>query len=154
MGRMRKTIEISREQRVQVTELVTRGSNPRPTFFFFVAVSTFIAAFGLLMDSTAVVIGAMLVAPLMTPILGLGLALVQGNSALLGHALRAEVIGVLVAIAASLLVGLSIPYFEATPEMWSRTQPNLLDLLVALFAGIAGAYALVDEKLSPAVPRT
>lgn len=145
-------LEISREQRAQVTDLVSHGSNPRLTFFCFVALSTFIAAFGLLMNSTAVVIGAMLVAPLMTPILGLALALVQGNPRLLGHAFRAEVIGVLVAIAASFLVGLSIPYFEPTTEMLTRSHPNLLDLLVALFAGAAGAWALVDEELSPALP--
>ena len=149
---MPSVIEISREQRLKIHEMVSTGSNPRPTFFFFVALSTLIAAFGLLMDSTAVVIGAMLVAPLMTPILGLGLALVQGNSKLLGYALRAEIAGVAIAIAASYLLGMAIPYFDATAEMLSRTRPNLLDLLVALFAGAAGAYALVDEKLSPALP--
>lgn len=114
---VKKPLEITREHRVSVTDQITHGSNPRPTFFFFVAISTLIAAFGLLMDSTAVVIGAMLVAPPMTPILGLGLALVQGNSKLLGYAFRSEVVGVLVAVAASLLVGLSLPYFEPTPEM-------------------------------------
>jgi uncharacterized hydrophobic protein (TIGR00271 family) len=112
-----------------------------------------IAAFGLVMNSTAVVIGAMLVAPLMTPILGLALGLVRGNAHLLGTAGRAETIGVAVSILAGAMLGWLLPdQFEPTQEMLSRTQPNLFDLLVAVFAGLAGAYALVEEKLSPVLP--
>jgi uncharacterized hydrophobic protein (TIGR00271 family) len=117
-----------------------------------VALSTLIAAFGLIMNSTAVVIGAMLVAPLMTPILGIALALVRGEPHFLGPALRAEIAGILVAVGASMLLGLAIPYFDATPEMLSRTTPNLLDLLVAVLAGTAGAFAMVDERVSPVLP--
>lgn len=145
-------IDVSDERRARVHEMVSDGSNPRPAFFVLVAISTLIAAFGLLSDSTAVVIGAMLVAPLMTPILGLALALVRGDAKLLGYALRAEGLGILIAVAASTLLGLAIPYFEATPEMLSRTRPNLLDLLVAVLAGLAGAYAMVEERLSPMLP--
>jgi uncharacterized hydrophobic protein (TIGR00271 family) len=111
-----------------------------------------IASFGLVMNSTAIIIGAMLVAPLMTPILGLGLGLARGEATLIRMALRAEVTGIVIAVGAGALFGLSLPYIETTPEMLGRTTPNLLDLLVAVFAGSAGAYALVDEKLSPALP--
>jgi uncharacterized hydrophobic protein (TIGR00271 family) len=117
-----------------------------------VAASTAIASFGLIMDSTAVVIGAMLVAPLMTPILGLSLALVRGNAPLLGRAIQAVAVGTILSVALSAGFGFLMPALEATPEMLARTRPNLLDLLVAVFAGFAGAYALVDEKLSPALP--
>jgi uncharacterized membrane protein len=55
-------------------------------------------------------------------------------------------------VAMGISLGWLIGYFEATPEMLSRTQPNLIDLLVAVLAGFAGAYALVDEKISPALP--
>ena len=145
-------IKLTEERKVQVYESLSAGSDPSGSFFLLVAVSTLIAAFGLVMNSTAVVIGAMLVAPLMTPILGLSLALVRGDARLLGHAARSEVVGIVVAIVASALLGFIMPYFEATPEMLSRTRPNLFDLLVAVFAGLAGAYALVNEKLSPVLP--
>ncbi len=145
-------IPISRAHRIRVHEDTAQGSDPRPGFFVMVALSALIASFGLIMDSTAVVIGAMLVAPLMTPIFGLALALVQGNPRLLGLALRSEIAGVGLALLVSWLLGEAIPYFEATREMLSRTEPSLLDMLVAILAGAAGAYALVNERLSPALP--
>jgi len=150
---MKFTIDLTEERKVKVYEELARGSDPRSSFFLLVAVSTIIASLGLVMNSTAVVIGAMLVAPLMTPILGLALALVRGDAPLIGVAMRSEVFGVGVSILVAALFGLALPsHFDATPEMLSRTSPNLLDLLVAVFAGLAGAYALVDEKLSPVLP--
>ena len=150
---MKISIHLTDKRKLKVYEDLSHGSNPQGAFFFLVAVSTLIAAFGLVMDSTAVVIGAMLVAPLMTPILGLALALVRGDPHLLGLAVRSEVLGVIVSILAGALLGMSLPlHFEATPEMLARTTPNLLDLLVAIFAGLAGAYALVNERLSPVLP--
>jgi uncharacterized hydrophobic protein (TIGR00271 family) len=152
IGKMKIRISFPEERNAKVAEDLHLGSEPGPRFFLFVAISTLIAGLGLVMDSTAVVIGAMLVAPLMTPILGLGLALVNGDAPLLGKALRAEIIGVSLAIFASFMLGMAIPYFQPTPEMLSRTEPNLFDLLVAVLAGVAGAYAIVDEKVSPTLP--
>ena len=150
---MNITINLTDERKFKVYEDLCHGSNPQFAFFLLVAVSTLIAAFGLVMNSTAVVIGAMLVAPLMTPILGLALALVRGDPHLLGLASRSELLGVVVSLLAGALLGMALPsHFEATPEMLVRTSPNLLDLLVAIFAGLAGAYALVNERLSPVLP--
>jgi uncharacterized hydrophobic protein (TIGR00271 family) len=141
------------ERKAKVCEDLMQGSDPRPSFFLLVGLSTLIAAFGLVMNSTAVVIGAMLVAPLMTPILGLGLGLIRSDTRLIGVSLKSESIGVAVSIMAGVLLGLTLPsHFEPTSEMLSRTHPNLFDLLVAVLAGFAGAYALVDEKLSPVLP--
>jgi len=150
---MKLTINLTEERKLKVYEDLSHGSSPRGSFFLLVGVSTLIAAFGLVMNSTAVVIGAMLVAPLMTPILGLALALVRSDPHLLGLAARSESLGVAVSILAAALLGITLPSsFEATPEMLARTNPNLLDLLVAIFAGLAGAYALVNERLSPVLP--
>ena len=109
-------------------------------------------SFGLVANSTAVVIGAMLVAPLMTPIFGISLALVRGEPQLLGRAARAEIIGVVAAVTMAFILGSLLGDIEPTAEMLSRTRPNLFDLFVAVLAGFAGAYALVDEKISPALP--
>ncbi len=135
-----------------VLEDINYGSEPAVRFYALVATSTLIAAFGLIANSVAVIIGAMVVAPLMTPIFGIALALVRGDAKLLGRALQAETVGVLLAVGVSAIFG-SLPLaLEVTPEMLARTQPNLLDLLVALLAGFAGAYAMIDEHLSPALP--
>ena len=135
-----------------VIQEISEASEPGLRFYILVVVSTMIAGFGLAMNSTAVIIGAMLVAPLMTPIFGMALALIRGDAHLLGRASQAELAGVAAAILMGFFLGLVYPSLEPTPEMLSRTQPQLFDLMVAIFSGFAGAYALVDEKISPALP--
>ncbi len=149
-------IKASPERLTTVREDIRDNSMPEVRFYVMVLVSTLIASFGLVSDSTAVVIGAMLVAPLMTPIFGISMALVRGDSHLLKQALQAELLGILMAVAMGALVGVLIvqltPHYQVTHEMLSRTHPNLFDLVVAVLAGFAGAYALIDEKISPALP--
>lgn len=147
-----QALRISRERFEVVHREISEGSEPAMRFYLLVTLSTLIASFGLISNSTAVVIGAMLVAPLMTPIFGISLALVRGEPGLLGRAVRAEVVGVAAAVTMSFVLGLFLGDFEPTPEMLSRTRPVLFDLIVAVLAGFAGAYALVDEKISPALP--
>ena len=145
-------IKISDSRAISVHEDIARGSEPKLRFYAMVAASTILATLGLVMNSTAVVIGAMLVAPLMTPIFGVALALVRGDASLLGRALRAEIAGVFLAVFLAACFGFIMPEQHVTHEMLSRTKPNLFDLLVAVFAGFAGAYAMVDEHISPALP--
>lgn len=150
MGKFK--IKVSDERALTIYKDIAQGSEPELRFYVLVAASTAIAVFGLIQDSTAVVIGAMLVAPLMTPIFGIALALVRGHASLLGRAIRAEIAGVILTVSLGAGCGWVFPELQVTPEMLSRTSPTLLDLLVAIFAGLAGAYAMVDEHLSPALP--
>ena len=132
---------------------IAAGSRPHGRFFVLLIASSMIASFGLVANSAAVIIGAMLVSPLMTPIFGVALGMLRGNPLLLWRSLATELVGVSLAVGAAYLVGLpQLSFGEATPEMLARTQPNLLDLLVAIFAGFAGTYALLDERVSPALP--
>jgi uncharacterized hydrophobic protein (TIGR00271 family) len=117
------------------------------------ALSTTIAAVGLIQNSAAVVIGAMLVAPLMTPLLGLGLALVQGNPVLARISVRAIGLGLFVALSVGAAVGLATPGFvEPTREMLGRGGPGVLDLIVAFASGLAAAYASARPGLLAALP--
>jgi uncharacterized hydrophobic protein (TIGR00271 family) len=143
---------ITPERAQFVVQEISEASEPGLRFYILVIVSTMIAGFGLTMNSTAVIIGAMLVAPLMTPIFGMALALIRGDAHLLGKASQAEIAGVAAAVTMGFILGLVYPSLEPTAEMISRTQPQLFDLMVAIFSGFAGAYALVDEKISPALP--
>jgi uncharacterized hydrophobic protein (TIGR00271 family) len=145
-------IKTSRERRELVVEDLTAGSEPGVRFYLLLSTSALIAAFGLIANSTAVIIGAMLVSPLMTPIIGTSLGLVIGDTKLFASSLRSIVIGTVLAIFFSALLGFLPLALDATPEMLSRVRPTLLDLFVAVLAGFAGSYAMIDEKVSPALP--
>jgi uncharacterized hydrophobic protein (TIGR00271 family) len=115
------------------------------------ALSVTIASFAVLQDSTAVVIGAMLIAPLMTPIMGCAAGLVAGwrNRVVTSFGLVAVSVAAAIGLAwilASWVPGL-VP-MEVNTQILSRASPNLLDMAVALAAGAAGAYATTDERVS------
>ncbi len=110
------------------------------------ALSCAIAILGLLLSSPAVVIGAMLISPLMTPIMLFGFSLATLNHHLVKRSLKAIAVGTLLAIAQSAAIVWLSPLKTATPEILARTQPNFFDLLVAIFSAIAGAYAVSQRK--------
>ena len=115
------------------------------------ALSAGIATLGLLQSSSAVVIGAMLISPLMAPIaaLGFGFASVDGHN--IRDAARVVVVGALVGILTGALITIASPIRNATPEILARTQPTLLDLAIALLSGVAGGYATVIGKGGTAI---
>jgi uncharacterized hydrophobic protein (TIGR00271 family) len=152
MIRVFESLRVSSERKLEIVREIKVGSQPSRSFYILLLAASLIASFGLMANSTAVVIGAMLVSPLMTPIIGMSLALVRGNGKLFWRATQAEIFGVMLAISIAALFGLLPVNPEPTSEMLARTQPNLLDLLVAVLAGFAGAYAMVDERISPALP--
>lgn len=126
----------------------------RLRFGVMLALSLVIAVIGLLADSPALVIGAMLIAPLMTPVLGFAVALSMGwvrHMARTATTVLAASIGT-VALAWLLATILPAGATPLTHEVVSRTAPSMLDLLVALAAGAAGAYATVRADVSAALP--
>ncbi len=139
-------------ERTETYMRIRRNSRAASYFFVLIALATIIAALGLIVNSAAVVIGAMLVAPLMSPIVGTGLAIVLGDTRFLRMALGSVVQGVLLAIALGALAGLLHLNEPLTPELMARTQPSLLDLAIALFSGLAGAYALSRSNAAGALP--
>jgi len=140
------------EARDRACQRIIDPSRPSSAFYLLVCLSAVIATFGLLANSTAVVIGAMLVAPLMGPIFGIALGLSNGDRRLLKSAFLAEIIGIILAVGLPVLIGLIPLRPDFGSEILARTQPTIYDVLIALASGLAGAYALVDEKISPALP--
>ncbi|MDX1423523.1 MAG: TIGR00341 family protein [Kiloniellales bacterium] len=121
-------------------------------FLVLLGLAIVIAACGLHANSTAVVIGAMLIAPLMDPILGLSAAIVLGWTGRMVRSVILIALGTVVSIAIAMAVGFMIPdRIVVVPEIASRTSPTLLDLGVALGAGAAAAYALT-RRASVALP--
>jgi len=111
-----------------------------------ILLANLIALLGLLTNSVAVVIGAMLISPLMGPIFSLGLAFTIGDLHLTRRAVRNIVISVFLTVFVAALFTLISPLNGATHEILSRTRPNIYDLLIAVFAGTAGALALCTRK--------
>ena len=144
--------QLEREDRVSLVERVQNASQWNFDFIALICLSTAIATLGLMQDSTAVVIGAMLVAPLMTPLIGCGLAVVHGNGYLMRNASKSVLLGFLVALLLAMVMGTVIPHAGITPEMLGRSKPNALDLAVALISGIAAAYATARPNLLGALP--
>ncbi len=124
---------------------VQQDGKTSPGYMLMCAISAGIAMLGLLQGSTAVVIGAMLVSPLMSPIVALGFGFASLDGKRIKDAARVVMVGAAIGIlVAVILTGLS-PIRNATPEIIARTEPSLLDLLVALLSGIAGGYAVVKR---------
>lgn len=145
--------QLEREARIDLVERVQSNSAWDFDILALMSLATLIASAGLILDSAAVIIGAMLVAPLMTPLIGMGLSLVQGNRRLLALSARTVSLGFLSSVVIGFLVALVVPRFAVpTPEMVARDWPQLLDLWIAFFAGIAGAYTSSRPGLLAALP--
>jgi uncharacterized hydrophobic protein (TIGR00271 family) len=115
------------------------------------AAATLIAGYGLLANSEAVIIGAMLIAMLYGPILAIGLAFAELDAELLVRAAIAEVIGVAWVLTIGLMIGFVHWKIPISDQILARTTPNLLDLMIALTGGAAGAYAASAPRVSSAV---
>lgn len=131
---------------------IAEMSTPRSSYYIMTGLSATIATFGLLANSTAVVIGAMLMAPLMGPIFGITLALLIGDTRLLRRAMIAEVLGVAMAVMLGVLIGVLPLRMNLGSEILARVQPTLYDMLIALGSGIAGAYAGANPRVSATLP--
>jgi uncharacterized hydrophobic protein (TIGR00271 family) len=110
--------------------------------------ATIVACYGMLANSPAVVIGAMIIAMLLGPISGVGLALVDGDQRLLRKALTALLGGVVVVVITAFAIGFAHRDIPVTHEIMARTSPNLFDLMIALAGGAACAYSAISPRLS------
>ncbi len=115
-------------------------------FVFMTVMSCAIAMLGLLLSSPAVVIGAMLISPLMGPIMLMGFSLCVLDYGEMRRSLVSMGVGILAALAISIIIVSMSPLREATPEILARTKPNLFDLMVAIFSGLAGGYSVIHRK--------
>jgi uncharacterized hydrophobic protein (TIGR00271 family) len=121
-------------------------------FLLLMALSAIVATLGLFLSSAAVIIGAMVLSPLMAPIISLAMGILRGDRSLLYTSLTSIGIGTLLALATAAFIALVIPFEKITPEMAGRLNPNLLDLGIAIAAGIAGAYAHARESVMKSLP--
>ncbi|KAG1648745.1 hypothetical protein GQR58_029604 [Nymphon striatum] len=139
-------------------KILFEGADTSRRVIRFVVLMSFaavIASMGVITDSTAVVIGAMLIAPLMTPLMGMAISLVMGWPRRLARSTAMAALGIAIAVLIGLLLGLVVPAVIDTStnsQILARTSPTMLDLIVAVAAGAAGAYALSRPDVSDSLP--
>jgi uncharacterized hydrophobic protein (TIGR00271 family) len=124
-------------------------------FSVLLLLATIIATMGVLGDSTATVIGAMIIAPLMTPIMATAAALVMGQMGRAGRSLLLVIIGVLGVIGVAWLLGTlytGVISFDSNSQILSRISPRVLDLIAALASGAAGAFCMARDDISDSLP--
>ena len=129
-----------------VMERIVADSGWSPRYAFMVMMSAGIAVLGLLLSSPAVVIGAMLISPLMSPILGLGFSLALFDFSEMRRSMIALAVGAAAAVLFTALIVTISPLQAPTSEIIARTRPNLFDLAVALFASLAGSFAIIRGR--------
>ena len=135
----------------QVRLNIQADALPSKTFFIMNALAAIIAGYGLLSNSAAVVIGAMLVAMMLGPISGMALAFIDNRWLFFKTAFKTLVLGVSMIVSIGIILGLININLPITHEILSRTQPTIMDLMIALAGGAAGAFAAVSPRLSVAV---
>ncbi len=153
-----KARDVGEEMRLDVIDNLyfesPDASQKQIGFWVLLILSTAIATLAILADSTAVVIGAMLVAPLMTPILGVSAGIVNGWMSRVSRSFGTIVGGVAVSIFTAWIVASWAPHFvpiATNSQVISRVSPTLIDMMIAVAAGAAGAYATVDKRVSSSI---
>lgn len=146
------------DEKKMVEDEINQSARSSFDFYLLVVLSCSIATLGLITNSPAVIIGAMLVAPLMSPIIGIGLASITGNDKLVRTSASTLVLGVFLAVLLSwfmTIINSHLPFVvlqELPDEVLARTHPTPIDLGIALAGGLAAAYALTRPNISAALP--
>jgi len=122
------------------------------SYVLLMILSTLLATLGLFLNSPSIVIGAMVLAPLMAPIISLSMGLLRSDADLTRQSTATLFMGMCIALALSALMALLLPFQEVTAEISGRLHPSTLDLLVAVISGIAGAFANARENIAKSLP--
>jgi len=139
------------EQKQTISVRIVNDAKTGWLYWLELTLSVLIAIFGLLQNSVAVIIGAMLIAPFLRPIQGVAFAIANGRRPLLWRTLKTLTLSTLYSICLAWLVLSFVPYAEITPEILSRTAPNIFDLFIAIFSAMVASLAHAYQRLYESV---
>jgi uncharacterized hydrophobic protein (TIGR00271 family) len=139
--------QFTEAKRAAIRESVASGTALNGSHLAMNVAATLIAGFGLLENSPAAIIGAMLIAMLFGPIVGIAMALAEADLHLLRRSLVSEIAGAACVLAVGLVIGISTRNLTIGSEILSRTSPSLLDLSIGLVGGLAGGFPFVSTGL-------
>jgi len=128
------------------------SANINNTYVLLMVLSTLLATLGLFLNSPSVVIGAMVLAPLMAPIISLSMGVLRSDADLSRRSFSTLFIGMIIALTLSAAMAAILPFQEITNEIEGRLHPSTLDLLVAVLSGVAGAFANARENIAKSSP--
>ncbi|MBT4277755.1 TIGR00341 family protein [Candidatus Falkowbacteria bacterium] len=140
--------KVTKIQKRHTFEALFRDSTPSYDFFLMLILSAILVAIGLLINNAVVVIGGMLVAPILSPILSFSMGMVVGDVKLMKRSGEVILQSILIVVVVSLVISFLTINRELTPEIFSRAHPSLAYFLIALFSGLAASYSLVRPNLS------
>ena len=135
-----------------VIKQITNGINFQGSNLWILIFAVFIASLGLNVNSTAVIIGAMLISPLMGPIIGMGLALGIADLDLFKQSIKNYLVSTFISVVTATIYFTLSPITDAQSELLARTSPTLYDVLIALFGGAAGFLAMSTKGRNNVVP--
>lgn len=141
-----------RSQESETVESIKESIEFRGANLWVLIFAIFIASLGLNVNSTAVIIGAMLISPLMGPIIGIGLAVGISDFALLKRSFKSFALATIISIITATIYFFLTPLSDAQSELLARTSPNIYDVLIALFGGFAGIVALAKGGRGNVIP--
>lgn len=141
-----------KESEEEIVSQISSGVSFRGANLWVLIFAIFIASLGLNVNSTAVIIGAMLISPLMGPIIGMGLAMGINDLELLKRAAKNFGVATLISVLTATLYFLITPLGEAQSELLARTSPSLYDVLIAFCGGAAGIIALCTRGKGNVIP--
>lgn len=150
--RERFNLESDKADEQETLEYIKKGVEFKGTNLWILIFAIFIASIGLNVNSTAVIIGAMLISPLMGPILGIGTGVAINDLELLKKAFKNLMIATLFSVATSTLYFAISPLSTAQSELLARTNPTIWDVMIAFFGGLAGIVAGSRKEKSNAIP--
>lgn len=133
---------------MDIYNVLSQGAIPSAEYYVLTILSCILSTIGLILGATAVIIGAMIVAPLMTPILAFSLGVIWGDISLIRTSVQSILKGVFWGIVISAAIAYLVPLPTLSQEIISRTHPTLFDILVALASGIVGAYGYANKRIS------
>jgi uncharacterized hydrophobic protein (TIGR00271 family) len=145
-------LHIGEEDKQKVLETVKSNINFRGSNLWILSSAIVVASIGLNVNSTAVIIGAMLISPLMGPIIGIGFGLGMFDFELVKKALKNLLIATIVSLVVSTTYFYLSPFKEAQSELLARTSPNIYDLLIAFFGGLVGVIAITRVEKGNPIP--
>jgi len=144
---------INDSDKTKAVDLLIRESTGDFDFFFFIILSVLMATLGLIANNPAIVIGSMLLAPILFPILSISLSIIMSDGPLIARSIMTFLQASAAAIAAAAVATLVFaPFAPITAEILLRTEPSLIYTGVAVIAGLAVSYALAQPGLSATLP--
>ncbi len=146
------SLHFEKEKYETVIENIDNGVAFRGTNLWILIFAIFVASLGLNVNSTAVIIGAMLISPLMGPIMGIGLSLGINDTVLLRKSISNFAVATVVALSTSTVFFLISPLGDAHSEILARTSPTIYDVLIALAGGFAGIIATSSRQKGNVIP--